>query len=241
MKKANLIGALLAAVIAAAPATGLTGNVLSFNDNAIVAEAASSASVTVKNGQNKAFAVSGQNSTPIILQNDTWELVGNSNGNFYSRCRKGNGHKEFYTRPSEWTKDSKYPGKNINLIDENGNMNYSIYLQGDGNLVGYLNVYNYTTNKLETRYDLPLWYTNTWPGAPKTVKYRNTKVKEFYNLVKKSPNVYSVSVTEAKYELTSNGDLIIYAHYKCKCYNYQYGESWCKIWDSRYDTIDRAI
>ncbi len=39
MKKAKLVGVLLAAVIASAPVTNFGGSVLSFNDNAIVAEA----------------------------------------------------------------------------------------------------------------------------------------------------------------------------------------------------------
>lgn len=234
MKKANLIGALLAAVIAAAPATGLTGNVLSFNDNAIVAEAASSASMVVSNGKNVYFKMWGQNCERIILQNDIWELVSNSNGDLFSRCRKGNGRKSFFNNP--YTKYSIYPGTNKPIVNQNGNMNYSVLLQSDGNLVAYLNDANHNP-----QYDLPLWHTNSWTGAPKTVKYRNQKVKEFYNLVKKYSNVYSVSVTEAKYELTSDGDLIIYAHYKCKCYNYQYGEAWCKVWDSSKDTLDRIV
>lgn len=155
MKKANLIGALLAAVIAAAPATGLTGNVLSFNDNAIVAEAASSASMVVSNGKNVYFKMWGQNCERIILQNDTWELVSNSKGDLFSRCRKGNGRKSFFNNP--YTKYSIYPGTNKPIVNQNGNMNYSVLLQSDGNLVAYLNDANHNP-----QYDLPLWHTNTF-------------------------------------------------------------------------------
>ncbi len=91
MKKVKLIGTLLAAVIVSAPATGIVGNVLSFNDNAIVAEAAGS-SITVSKG---IFHVSPKNSPVVILQNSNWDLVANSNGDLYSRFRNGSGRKTF--------------------------------------------------------------------------------------------------------------------------------------------------
>ena len=79
MKKVKLIGALLAAVIAAAPATGLT-SIPAFNNNAIVADAASSKTIYVKSYKN--IAISG---TSSIIKNDIWELVADSNGDLYCR------------------------------------------------------------------------------------------------------------------------------------------------------------
>ena len=119
-------------------------------------------------------------------------------------------------------------------------MNYSVILQADGNMVAYLNVINQKGENV-IRYDLPLWHTNSYTSAPKTKKYRTPKLENLYNLVKKYPNVYSISVSESKYELTNNGDVIITAHYVCKCNNYPYSDLWCKVWDSSKDSIDRIV
>ena len=84
MKKVKLIGALMAAILAAAPVTGFAGNVLSFNDNAIVAYAAPYNSAPkfiltdTKTGSPKLIT-----GTRALLQNGGWYLVADSRGEFF--------------------------------------------------------------------------------------------------------------------------------------------------------------
>ena len=115
MKKVKLIGTLLAAVIAAAPAAGFTGNVLSFNDNAIVAEAANTPSSITIYDNGKEFR---QSNTPI-LKNGSYDLYYRSNKIEITRTVK-RGNVTTIT-----TIKSFFVGGVV------------LSLQGDGNLVSY--------------------------------------------------------------------------------------------------------
>ena len=135
MKKAKLIGALLAAVIAAAPATGLAGNVLSFNDNAIVAEAKTLgySLIMVDSGNYKrtelfSFDLSTKEKT-IIMKNGDWSLVAEPSGKLYTYNSKTK-------KVGKWLNDfayvgKKYPGTNDTI------RNLRIAFQTDGNIVMY--------------------------------------------------------------------------------------------------------
>ena len=235
MKKAKIIGALLAAVIASAPATGLTGNVLSFNNNAIVAEAASSTTIYVKT--NKNIPISG---TTSIIKNDTWELVADSNGDIYCRnlvvsCPPKhlktivNGDKVDFHSPYDIY--SIYPNKGVYIKSTDNTMKYNIYLQTDGNLVAYL----------KDNTGLPLWHTNSYSNAPKTYKYKSETLKYYSEKTNVKGSGYSLKVYESKYTLNDNGDLIIRGHYEVKKGKNVIYREWCKVWDSRQDTIDRIV
>ncbi len=234
MKKVKLIGALLAAVIAAAPATGLT-SIPAFNNNAIVADAASSKTIYVKSYKN--IAISG---TSSIIKNDIWELVADSNGDLYCRnlvvsCPPkhyktiNNGDKvDFY---SPYDVYSIYPNKGVYIKSTSNTMKYNIYLQADGNLVAYL----------KNNTDLPLWHTNSYSNAPKTYKYKSAALKNYSKKAEVRNSGYSINVYESKYELNENGDLIIWGHYEVKRGKNVIHREWCKVWDSRIDTIDRIV
>ena len=115
MKKAKLIGTLLAAVIAAAPAAGLTGNVLSFNDNAIVAEAANTpASVTIY-GNGTEYR---QSNNPV-LKNGSYALYYRNNRIEVTQTVK--------TGRSTQVRTRKY--RSVGGV--------KLSMQGDGNLVTY--------------------------------------------------------------------------------------------------------
>ncbi|WP_024861175.1 hypothetical protein [Ruminococcus flavefaciens] len=134
MKKVKLIGTLLAAVIAAAPVTGFTGNVLSFNDNAIVAEAASG---TPSEVEDKEY---GRSDSRAILrsQNGKYELFFLNNGSLVI----------------------KEKGKIYNVILAANSANKTLYFQGDANLVTYNKNY-YSKDYSRPVFHSNTWMFNT--------------------------------------------------------------------------------
>jgi len=133
MKTVKLIGALMAAVLAAAPVTGFAGNVLSFNDNAIVADAAvyRPSVIMVEPGNYFKDIFNYKLDGSAIMQNGDWTLAGDKNGNLYtynSRTKQKN-----YLFRSPYNSNSKYPRTNVTMKD------YRLCFQSDGNIVCYAN------------------------------------------------------------------------------------------------------
>jgi hypothetical protein len=160
MKKARFIGALLAAVIAAAPATGLTNSVLSFNDNAIVADAADH---TWRTGQTNASwktskkrVTQGQRfqwfvttDTPIFLTSPYSIWLSKKGKLIFSK--KGEANRVIFDY-------SKYIDERY--LDSEGQVmtDFALYLQADGNIV----VYNIRKNGNKHRIVDPVAISNTW-------------------------------------------------------------------------------
>ena len=139
MKKVKLIGTLLAAVIAAAPAAGLTGNVLPFNDNAIVADAAAYAPIS--------RTVFG---TYLVFRSNTVDPIlstGNGEGCYNLHYRNG----RMVISRVHYAQGRRYE-YNVKMYDVGGN---SLLLQGDGNLVAYNCAY-------PDDFSRPTAHSNTW-------------------------------------------------------------------------------
>ena len=183
MEKVKLIGVLLAAVIAATPARGLTGNVLSFKDNAIVVDAAdqyglpddfrwpgdrmpakgaSSYKIDFNNG-NLLFYASA--STPILISQKNGSdkpYVGQkglfllSNGTLVIRNRAG--------YPGNWWWDTK--SQKVVVSPAGKYSNCMLAMQLDGNLVIYANQsYNYA-----------IWYSGMQPHVAGNGNYYTYKI-----------------------------------------------------------------
>lgn len=147
MKKVKLIGALLAAVIAAAPATGLT-SIPAFNNNAIVAEAAGSLIMlepgNIKNTSLYTFDLS-QTKNTVLMKNDGYSLIAEPSGRLYIYNNKAKTVVKYLNSFSY--KGKKYPGTN-NVISK-----LRIIFQTDGNIVCYA-VFGKTIR--------PLYHSNTY-------------------------------------------------------------------------------
>ncbi|WP_028517730.1 hypothetical protein [Ruminococcus flavefaciens] len=148
MKKVKLVGALLAVVMASAPITGYTGDVLSFSDNAIVAEAASSrpSVIMVEPGNCHMDIFGYELNGSAIMQNGDWVLKGDKNGDFYTYNTRTKQKKVLFKSP--YNSNSKYPGTNEKISK------FKVYFQSDGNIVIYS-----TTNPKVIR---PLCHTSTY-------------------------------------------------------------------------------
>ncbi|MBP5581483.1 MAG: hypothetical protein J6X85_06830 [Ruminococcus sp.] len=157
MKKVKLIGAFMAAVLAAAPLTGFAGNVLSFNDNAIaIDEVGYPATSYAKGGT----AVKITNKT-TVLKCGKWSLIADTKGEIYIentntgkkkflKIKDQNGNVMDYHCPYDMF--SIYPGKGDRIFKNAYYMEYTLYFQEDGNFVSYAN------GKLST----PIWHTYTY-------------------------------------------------------------------------------
>ncbi len=147
MKKVKLIGALLAAVIAAAPATGLT-SIPAFNNNAIVAEAAGSLIMLEPGNIKKTYLYTfdlSQTSNTVLMKNGDWSLIAEPSGRLYTyntRTKKVGKMLNDYNY-----KGKKYPGTN-SVISK-----LRIIFQTDGNIVCYA-VFGKTIR--------PLYHSNTY-------------------------------------------------------------------------------
>lgn len=137
MKKAKLVGVLLAAVIASAPITGYAGSILPFKDNAIVAEAASAQNYIMVTGKNVVY----RPSYSPIMKCGIYNLYLRLDGNLVISISYGS-----------------YPVWQSNTAFGSKYNSYSVAFQEDGNLVVYANGYipifhtnSYYTNKL-TKY-----------------------------------------------------------------------------------------
>ena len=169
MKKARFIGILMAAVMAAAPVTGLTGNVLSFNDNVIVAEAAWYPSSILITGGNRVLWTSDSLYNFPQFQNGDYQLYFRSGRIVITKTIQKQGKKtEIITR----------------MFETGGNM---LALQEDGNLVTY-------TNNGKT----PTAHSNTYDTTKMTkhgynYKYSLTKEGNFIiQRINPTGNVYTI-------------------------------------------------
>ncbi len=118
-------------------------------------------------------------------------------------------------------------------------MYYSVYLQEDGNMVAYLDVNS------QTRFDLPLWHTNTYFGSPKASnnKKRDKNYKKYDEMTRKNPSRYNfIDKQNYKCELNNSGDFIIYDRFIFRD-NLKRTDTavWVVIWDSSKDSIDRIV
>ncbi len=174
MKTVKIIGALMAAVLAAAPVTGFAGNVLSFNDNAIVADAANytpynNARSIVSAGST--FYITGQKA---IMQNGYWYLVADSRGEIFIHNIKTNVKKNLKIRHNTgkiedfhcpYDKYSVYPGTNTKIMYSTNSgsvyMHYTLNFQGDGNFVSYMG-----------QSSRALWHTDTWRFNASNVRFQ---------------------------------------------------------------------
>ncbi|MBO4523241.1 MAG: hypothetical protein J5723_01010 [Ruminococcus sp.] len=132
MKKVQFIGALLAAVIAAAPATGLA-SIPAFNNNAIVSEAATTkpSVIMVEPGNYYKDIFGYKLDGSAIMQNGDWSLIGDKNGSLYTYNSKTKQKKPLFDSP--YNSNSKYPGTNVIMKD------FKLCFQCDGNIVCYAN------------------------------------------------------------------------------------------------------
>ena len=130
MKKAKVIGLFMAAILAGAPATGLAQNVLPISDNAIVAEAAGSI-IMVEPGNCRMKLFDFKLDGSAIMKNGNWVLKGEKNGDLYiyNTVTK----KKKYLFKSPYNANSKYPKTNEVM------KSFTLYFQGDGNIVAYAN------------------------------------------------------------------------------------------------------
>ena len=160
MKKVKLVGALLAAVIAAAPTTGLTGSVLSFNDNAIVAEAAG---YTWQKGQtNGSWNTSSKRVTQsqrfqwfaatdkTIFRTGNYSIWLSKKGKLIF-SKKGEANRAIFDY-SKCITEKWYNKEQRPMTD------FALYLQADGNIV----VYNIIKNGNEHRIVDPVAISDTW-------------------------------------------------------------------------------
>lgn len=222
MNKAKIFGVLLAAVIASVPATGLTTTVFHDTSNTIVAEAVSNY-ITVKPGYNSIIRNYGKRT--VVLQNGNWQLIMDYNGDIYTYNTANGIRKYLRTIDTEnrvhdfynqYCRGSQYPGKGTTIKDMNNVLDYSIYFQGDGNMVAY--------NKGDTGQGL--WHSYTYFGSSKR---RDAYLFMNYSIYK---------VQSYSYELTSNGNVEIWSTVKnikdksTKSYN---------IWRSDKDCIYRIV
>lgn len=216
MKKVRFLSVLMAAIIASAPATGLTSNVLPYISNTITASAADYRYVTIYTGQSRSYKINGKTS---LIRYGSWTLTADSSGEFYIegsssrkyfRVKNNYSSAEFHNPYNEYSVYPKLGGK---IMINSSTMRYSINLQDDGNLVAYSNS---DTKK-------PLWHTNS---------YFKSITRHDYTL-SRNPGYKALNY---KYELTSDGRLLIICHYYL---NGRIGD--ITIWDSSKDYIYRVV
>lgn len=141
MKKVKIISALMAAVLAAVPVTGVANNVSLLKTNPIVANADSawtkwdlSAAKTTylitSKTTNKYQTVYASDTKPF-LKNGDWYLFLKANGDLVSINIRTNRMKYVFDAPERIGKRHPVTGRKINY--------YKLYMQGDGNFVVYAN------------------------------------------------------------------------------------------------------
>ncbi|WP_028521637.1 hypothetical protein [Ruminococcus flavefaciens] len=146
MKKAKILGLLMAFTLTAVPATGIAENVLPVSNNAIVADAAGapySIRVNSKNG-NQVFK---EYDTPILRSfNKNYTIWLDESGKLVF-CKKSDAQRVIFDF-SNLKKERRY--------DSQGHLitNFALYMQVDGNLV----VYNVNNGKIVD----PVAISNTW-------------------------------------------------------------------------------
>ena len=139
MKKAKILGLLMAFTLTAVPATGIAENVLPVSNNAIVADAAAYATSSRK--VDGSYLIFRSNTVDPILS------TGNSEGcyNLYYR----NGY--MVISRVHYAQGRRYE-YNVKMFYVGGN---SLLLQGDGNLVAYNCAY-------PDDFSRPTAHSNTW-------------------------------------------------------------------------------
>lgn len=151
MKKVKLIGALMAAVLAAAPVTGLT-SIPAFSNNAIVAEAAGSL-IMVEPGNCKQTSLYtfdlSQTKNTVLMKNGGYSLIAEPSGRLY--IYNNNTKKVVKYLMNYSYKGKTYPGTN-SVISK-----LRIAFQPDGNIVCYA-VFGNTVRPL---YHSRTYYTKT--------------------------------------------------------------------------------
>lgn len=136
MKKAKILGLLMALTLTAVPATGIAENVLPVSNNAIVADAAYDygfSLIMVDSGNYKrpelySFDLNPRAKT-VIMQNGDYSLIAEPSGKLYIYNNKTNKIKKTLNNTAYLGK--KYPGTN-KIISK-----LKIAFQTDGNIVVY--------------------------------------------------------------------------------------------------------
>jgi hypothetical protein len=162
MKKVKLVGVLLAAIIASAPATGYVGNILPFEDNAIVAEAAARSEYTITNYHSaERFKCYSKYTEVMQSPNGRYHLYLMRDGNVTISSKAYTPNNDYNHRYDIWWSDFKF--QTYVGIPE-------LIMQGDGNFVVY------------SLLDKALSHSDTWCRLTTQDVTRNPKCSYVYKL-----------------------------------------------------------